>query len=236
MAEEQATRGGRLTEIHAIPLGFDTCYVLRGRGVIAIDAGQPNRLRAFLRGLERAAVQPDEVGLLLLTHAHWDHMGSAAEIRSVTGAPLAVHHSEAEWVEKANPPLPAGLTAWGRIFMALHRLALPLIGLSPAQVDLRVGDEPWSLHEFGIRAVVIPTPGHSPGSVSIVLESGEAFVGDLAMNRFPLTLSPSLSILGDDVETLERSWARVVGCGARTIYPAHGPPFPVEAVSRVLDI
>ncbi len=221
-----------VTEIHEIPLGFDTCWVLRARGVVAIDAGQPSRAPAFLRGLERAGVRPDEVGLVLLTHAHWDHMGSAAAIRSLTGAPLAVHEREASWVEEGNPPLPPGLTTWGRVFMAMHRLARPLIRLSPAEVDLRLGDDPWSLEDFGIPGVAIPTPGHSPGSISVVLESGEAFVGDLAMNRLPLTLGPRLAILGDDVEALERSWARVVDRGATMIYPAHGPPFPVEAIRR----
>lgn len=224
-----------MTAIHGIPLGFDTCYVLRDRGVVVLDAGQPNRLPRFLRGLAEAGVRPEEVGLVLLTHAHWDHMGSAADIQSATGAPLAVHHSEAGWVEEANPPLPPGLTPWGRTFMALHRLALPFIELSPARVDLRLGDDPWSLEELGVPGVVIPTPGHSKGSVSVVLESGEAFVGDLAMNRFPLTLRPSLSILGDDMDTVKRSWVRILESGARTIYPAHGNPFPVEAIGRVLD-
>ena len=60
--------------IHTIPLGFDRCYVLEGRGVIAIDAGSANKGRAFLRGLERASIRPDDVRLIVLTHAHWDHL------------------------------------------------------------------------------------------------------------------------------------------------------------------
>jgi glyoxylase-like metal-dependent hydrolase (beta-lactamase superfamily II) len=223
-----------VTEIFPIALGFDTCYVLRGAGVIAIDAGQPNRGRAFEAGLVRAAIAPGDVRLILLTHAHWDHMGSAAELKRITGAPLAVHENEVEWVERGDPPLPPGVTPWGRVVIAIHRLVMPLIKVPPARVDLRYGDEPVSLAEFGIPGTVVPTPGHSPGSVSIVLETGEAFVGDLAMNRMPLRLSPGLPIFADDIEPVVRSWRRLFEFGVTTVFPAHGKPFPADVIRRAI--
>jgi len=48
-------------------------------------------------------------------------------------------------------------------------------------MDITLGNGDYSLHEFGIPGSIIHTPGHSPGSVSVLLETGEAFVGDLAM-------------------------------------------------------
>ncbi len=218
------------TEIHSISLGFDNCYVLKDEGVVVVDAGQPNRLRSFRRGLEGASIRPEEVSLILLTHAHWDHMGSAAAIKEYTGAPLAVHRSEAAWVVSGSPPLPPGITRWGRIFMGVHRLFNSFINVEATNVDIELTDKPWSLTEFGVSGSVIHTPGHSPGSVSIILETGEAFVGDLAMNRFPLTLKPSLSILGDDREEINASWDNVLRHGVSTIHPAHGKPFSVEAI------
>lgn len=218
------------TEVHPISLGFDTCYVLRSQGTVVLDAGQPNKGRAFTDGLERAGVRPDEVRLILLTHAHWDHMGSAAELKEITGAPLAVHAREADWVRSGEPPLPPGITPWGRAFMSMHRLLMPLIDVPPAEVDLELRDLPLDLKTFGVPGTVIHTPGHSPGSVSVVLESDEAFVGDLAMNRLPLTSRPSLSIFGDDPEALVASWARVLEFRPARIYPAHGAPFRPEAV------
>jgi glyoxylase-like metal-dependent hydrolase (beta-lactamase superfamily II) len=224
-----------LTRIVPIDLGFDTCYVLQAAGVIVVDAGQPKKGKAFLAGLERAAIRPDQVGLILLTHAHWDHMGSAAEIRAATGAPLAVHEKEVPWVENGNPPLPPGVTPWGRTIMAVHRVLMPLIRVSPAQVDRTLGDDELSLGDFGIPGVVMPTPGHSPGSVSVVLESGEAFVGDLAMNRMPLCRTPGLPIFADDLDQVVSSWHRLFELGVETVYPAHGKPFPVDVMRRILD-
>ena len=224
-----------MTRIVGIELGFDTCYVLKASGVIAVDAGQPKKGPAFLAGLFRASIEPEEVQLILLTHAHWDHMGSAAELKGITGAPLAVHEKEVGWVEQGSPPLPPGVTAWGRALMVVQRLVMPLITVPPASVDRALGDEVVSLAEYGIPGVVAPTPGHSPGSVSVVLETGEAFVGDLAMNRLPLRASPGLPIFADDLDEVIRSWRRLLELGVKTVYPAHGKPFDVGVMRRILD-
>lgn len=222
------------TEIFPINLGFDTCYLLRDAGLILLDAGQPKKGRAFRRALTRLSIQPEAVQLILLTHAHWDHMGSAAELKELTGAPLAVHEKEADWVERGDPPLPPGVTLWGHMFMGVHRLVMPLIKVPPARVDWTLGNGAFSLEGFGIPATVVPTPGHSPGSVSILLDSGEVFVGDLAMNRAPLRWSPGLPIFADDLEEVVRSWRRLLDLGAQKVYPAHGKPFSADVVRRIL--
>jgi hydroxyacylglutathione hydrolase len=224
-----------VTEIYPIPLGFDTCYVLKHAGVIVLDAGQPKKGRAFAAALRRMSIPPQDIQLVLLTHAHWDHMGSAAELREITGAPLAVHEREASWVEHGNPPLPPGVTAWGKVFMAIHRLVMPFIMLPPARVDRRLRHETISLEEFGIPGIVVPTPGHSPGSVSVLLDSGEAFVGDLAMNRAPLRLSPGLPIFADDLDDVVASWRHLLALGVSRVFPAHGKPFSADVIRRIVD-
>jgi glyoxylase-like metal-dependent hydrolase (beta-lactamase superfamily II) len=78
-------------DIFQIQLGFDQCYVLKSEGVIAVDAGAPNKGRVFVRGLERASIHPQDVQLIVITHGHWDHVGSAGEIKAITGAKLAMH-------------------------------------------------------------------------------------------------------------------------------------------------
>jgi glyoxylase-like metal-dependent hydrolase (beta-lactamase superfamily II) len=66
----------------------------------------------------------------------------------------------------------------------------------------------------------------------VLLDSGEAFVGDLAMNMIPLRLTPGLPIFAEQPALLQGSIERLLALGARTIYPAHGPAFPASVLER----
>ncbi len=58
-------------------------------------------------------------------------------------------------------------------------------------------DGPLELEEYGVRGRVIPTPGHSPGCVSVLLKSGDAIAGDLIFPSIP-SEKPSLTFWADD--------------------------------------
>jgi glyoxylase-like metal-dependent hydrolase (beta-lactamase superfamily II) len=71
--------------------------------------------------------------------------------------------------------------------------------------------------------------------VSVLLEGGEAFVGDLAMNGPPMTLKPRFGILAHQPELVPGSWQRLLDLGARTVYPAHGRPFAAARLAGRLS-
>jgi len=87
----------------------------------------------------------------------------------------------------------------------------------------------------GIPGKVIHTPGHSSGSVSILLETGEAFVGDMAMNKFPLRFSPGLPIFAEDGVKLNESWILLLDQGVKMVYPSHGEPFPADVIRKAIS-
>lgn len=220
--------------IYPIPLGFDCSYVIKDRGLIMIDGGAPKKAKDFIKGLEKVSIKPEEVNLIVLTHGHWDHIGSAKEIKEITGAKIAMHQMEKEWLEKSLKIMPPGVTLWGHIFGRILKMFLPLVRIPETHVDVVLSEEDFSLAEYGISGKVIYTPGHSSGSVSILLESGDVFVGDLAMNKFPLRLRPGLPIFAEDRQKLRESWKLLLDLGAKTIYPAHGKPFSADIIQKVL--
>lgn len=101
-------------------------------------------------------------------------------------------------------------------------------------MDIVLENEEFSLEEYGISGKVVYTPGHSSGSVSVLLETGEAFVGDMAMNKFPLRLSPGLPIYAENWPSLVNSWQLLLNGGAKTVYPSHGGPFSIDIIKKEL--
>jgi len=220
--------------IFPIHMGLDTVYAVKGDGVIVIDGGDPHRLKNFKKGIAEASISPEEIWLIVLTHGHWDHIGSTQDIKDLTGAKTLIHKSDVHFLEDDKTSQPPGLTSWGKILIGLMKLASPFITPPTFEVDIVVGDEDISLAEYGIPGKVIHTPGPSWGSVSVLLEGGEVFVGDLAMNTFPMRLSPGLPIFGDDIQLVKESWRKLLAVGAKTIYPAHGKPFPAEVMREAI--
>lgn len=220
--------------IFPIPLGFDCCYLLQGQGVILIDAGSPNKQHKFLKQIARLPISVRDIQLIVITHGHFDHVGSARAIQEATGARIAMHQEDRASLEKGTMVPPPGVNTWGRFLAGMIRPLLPRIRIDTCEVDLVVEDEGLSLREYGIAGKIVHTPGHSMGSISVVLDSGEAFVGDLAMNRFPLCLRPSLPILAQDLERVRESWRVLLTAGTKTVFPAHGKPFPIESLSHRL--
>jgi glyoxylase-like metal-dependent hydrolase (beta-lactamase superfamily II) len=221
--------------IHTIPLGIDNVYVVKDKGSVIIDSGAPKKEKAFLKALEKVRIKPEEIQLIILTHGHWDHVGSAAEIKKMTGAKVVMHKNEKHWLEESLKPMPPGITTWGKISTKLFSWTIvPFVHVQPTEVDIVLENEEFSLEEYGISGKVVYTPGHSSGSVSVLLETGEAFVGDMAMNKFPLRLSPGMPIYAENWSKLIDSWQMLLNKGVKTVYPSHGGPFSVDIILKEL--
>jgi glyoxylase-like metal-dependent hydrolase (beta-lactamase superfamily II) len=220
--------------IHSFTLGFSESYLIEGDGVVMIDCGVPKREKSFRRALDKFSLKPEQIRLVIITHGHWDHIGSAKRIKEITGAQVAMHRLDKDCLEQSLKRLPPGLTLWGSIFMKSMALFKPLIRIEASEVDLVIDQDDLALADYGIPGKVIHTPGHTPGSVSVLLETGDAFVGDIAVNWFPLCLRPRLAALGDDLDQVKESWRLLLGEGAATVHPGHGKPFSADVIRKAL--
>ena len=113
-------------------------------------------------------------------------------------------------------------------------MVFPFMNFPSASVDLVLGDDDFSLEPYGIHGRVIHTPGHTSGSMSLLLDTGDAFVGDLAVNGLPFRIGPGMPHVGENADAIKESWSLIISSGARQIYPAHGKPFSADVLEKLL--
>jgi glyoxylase-like metal-dependent hydrolase (beta-lactamase superfamily II) len=210
-----------------IRLGISNAFLLRGSRTVLVDSGRHADVPALTAALHCHGVQPSDVSLILHTHAHWDHCGGTRQWKRWTGAPAAVHRGDAERMSRGlnGPLLPTGPVG------ALLRRFLdhPFPRLRP---DLVFEDE-LDLRPFGVEACVVPTPGHSAGSVTI-LSQGEAIVGDLLMGGYAggklCPHVPTLHYFVEDRALLRTSIHKLLELAPARVYTGHGGPLAVEAI------
>jgi len=222
--------------IKIILLGPVRTYLIRaGEGFILVDAGKRSKEARFARALAGLKVSPERIRLIVITHVHYDHVGSLAGIKRRCGCPAAVHESEKEFLEAGAHPVPPGTNALGRAVSFLGRkLGSGLMSFEPVRAEVALGDE-YPLQDLGLAGRIIATPGHTRGSVSVLLDSGQAVVGDAAFNVLPFGLGPIMPPFGADPGLILGSWQKLLEAGAREIYPAHGRPFSAGRLERALE-
>ncbi|MDQ0213862.1 glyoxylase-like metal-dependent hydrolase (beta-lactamase superfamily II) [Oikeobacillus pervagus] len=150
-------------EWRRIPLGplQTNCYVLfnQQKECILIDPGEEgDRLIAWLTGEELKPLA------ILLTHAHFDHIGAVDDIREQYHIPVYVHEKEAKWL--LDPALNGS-----QFFMGDHIIRIkPADKIIAMEKEIKIGSFAFQLFE---------TPGHSPGSISYYVSSAKmVFAGD----------------------------------------------------------
>ncbi|HEU20551.1 MAG TPA: MBL fold metallo-hydrolase [Deltaproteobacteria bacterium] len=222
----------RMTRYVKIGLGTSAAYCIENDGrCILVDAGNCHKEKRFFTALKKKGIDPGQIELIVITHVHYDHVGSLQAIQNICRCPVAVHKREAHLLQEGTVVLPPGITFLGRVVMALGKRALrrfpSFFSFQPVDPDIILSDG-MTLEEFGIPGSIVHTPGHTEGSVTVILSSGEAFVGDLAINYLPFGLGPYFPPFAEDVNVLLKSWADLLDMGAKRIFPAHGESFPAE--------
>jgi glyoxylase-like metal-dependent hydrolase (beta-lactamase superfamily II) len=216
--------------IHRVRIGTCNTYLIRGdSGYILVDAGNSNREKVFLYYLKKRGISPEKIKLIIVTHVHYDHVGSLGAIKKTCQCPAAVHNREAKLLEEGKFIMPPGTNLLGKTVAFLGKKVAwtGFFNYEPVKPEIVVGRE-MALEDFGVAGSIVPTPGHTEGSISVVLPTGEAFVGDLAVNFLGSVFPP----FAHNVRELLMSWRKLADMGAHTIFPGHGPPFSVNLLKK----
>jgi glyoxylase-like metal-dependent hydrolase (beta-lactamase superfamily II) len=216
-------------QVHGISVGMARAYLIQGDGGwVLVDAGLPGCHRPVWQHMRALGCR--DLALIYITHAHVDHYGSAAHLRRLTGAPIAVHAADAETMADGKTPIGSG-RGRGKIVEMLWPLLERYVRVPPAPADrlLRDGD---SLYEYGLRASVLHTPGHTPGSSCLLFEGGIAFAGDLLTSfgwpRVQRVYATDWSLIPTSLRCLQAARPRLV-------YTGHGSrPVSGEQLDRLL--
>ncbi|GJJ00384.1 MBL fold metallo-hydrolase [Duganella rhizosphaerae] len=224
----------RIVRISILPFGMVNCHLIIGDGgCVLVDAGLPGSEGKIARVLRRHGLTFADIRLIVITHAHVDHAGSAARLRELSGAPVLAHRGDLPYYRQLLPMTFCSTGWFGRLFLRTGLIRQPYVPFTP---DILMGDgQLVPLSQYGVEGVACHTPGHTAGSVSIELAGGEVLVGDLIASGVLLgglvrtghAIRPPFE---DDPHATASALQRLVDAGMRTFYMGHGGPLPAAEV------
>jgi glyoxylase-like metal-dependent hydrolase (beta-lactamase superfamily II) len=173
--------------------------------------------KTLQKRLERLRIK--QINLLVLTHSHFDHAANAYRIKEKYNAQVIIHKSEAEYLATGDNILPAAtnpitkylVKVFARQFMSFARY-------QPCESDNAI-DKTFDLSNLGFNAYLIHTPGHTQGSISLIIDNEVALVGDTMFGIFWWTVFPPF--VSDHVQIL-KSWRKLLNTKCKIFIPSHG--------------
>jgi hydroxyacylglutathione hydrolase len=220
-------------KVHRLGLTKVAAYLIYRPGeAILVDCGNSGSEMRILQILKSLGLEPDMLKLLILTHVHFDHAGSAQKLKEETACRIMAHRSEETRLRKGKTPIPAGTRWKAKFLVGIGRLFASRIASFPgAEVDLMVG-ESFDLEEFGFPGKVYHTPGHTHGSMVVVMNGGELIGGDTI---FGLDGKQHFPPFAEDLPALLRSWHLIRDLQPTLLFPAHGHKFSFDSFLAEFD-
>lgn len=203
------------------------------QGLVLVDTGGPWAKNTVLRKMR--ALGRQELRLIYLTHAHFDHYAGAGALRRATGAPIAIHQADAQALAQGKTEI-GSARSLGKVMSAFLPLAMRALRPEGMRADilLKAGD---TLNDYGLEAVVVHTPGHTAGSSSLLVdckttEERLAFVGDLITSNWGVRPQ---RFFAQDWDQIAESVMRIHELHPRWVYGGHGcRAFPGEALVHLV--
>ena len=184
--------------------GNTNTYFIRGtKGSILLDTDYAGTLQMFYKEIKRNGISLKDIAYILATHYHPDHMGLVGELVSM-GVKFLVMDTQVPNLHFSDD-----------IFRRDQTLRfLPSVPEDKAEV-IACKDSRAFLAALGIDGEILSTPSHSEDSITLVLDSGDCFVGDLE----PMEFMDGY----EENKALQSDWEKVMSFSPRVIHYGHAP-------------
>lgn len=231
-----------LITIPILPLGLVNAFLaVSPHGVILIDAGLPDTEKKIKTALYQNGLSLHDIKLIIITHAHIDHAGNARKLKELTGAPILAHSKDLPYYQ-GKKQMTFCATGWfGRLFFKTGLIQKKYDYFTP---DILIeNQETLDLDAFGFNGKVISSPGHTEGSISVILDEYHddgknrqyAIVGDLISSGILLggiccKNIPKRPPFEDDPQVVSQSLNCLLNYGSQRFYMGHGGPLTAQKV------
>ena len=211
--------------ITQIRLSISNAYLIRGEQNFLVDTGSAADFPKLEKALAREKLQFNDLVAIIHTHGHSDHAGCSARLQEEDKIPLVLHQADAPLVASGRN---GKLTPTG----FLGRVAKPFVDrpFPSFQPDIILKDMS-ELKALQFPGYGLHTPGHSEGSISLILDSG-AIVGDIV--RGGLLGGAAYHFFIEDFQTIMQSISKIIQTDAQMIYPGHLQPISLAALQHLI--
>jgi len=220
-----------IKQVILINLGMVKAFLIKGEKYILVDTGLPQSYKKIKDFFIKNNIDPKDISLIVLTHNHIDHSGGIIKMKALTGAKVLIHKKESTYLEKGISTPVQARSILAKIIMKLMKEPI----IEGFKADLIIEND-FDLIPFGVNGKVIHTPGHTKGSLSILLTSGEAIVGDMITGKHKKDCNlAKYPFIWNDMSELKNSMKVLLGKGAKLFYNAHGDVCDDIAIKKLLE-
>ena len=223
------TKSGQ--KIYRILHGRCNCFLISYQNkYLLVDTGRENKWEKLSRGLDKLGVNSNSLNGVILTHSHFDHAENAANIKKKFNKSIIIHRREADYLRRGENPVIQGTTFFTKFLTEglSQKLLTRYCRYKPVDCDVIIEDR-YDLNHLGFRGYLLHTPGHSPGSISIVIDNEIAIVGDALFGILKGSVFPPFAA---DSGLMVRSWERLLNTDCSIYLPAHGTQRSKELLQR----
>ena len=169
------------------------------------------------------SIKDEDISLIFLTHGHGDHVANAEYFSRKLNIPIAMSKLDYPMISESIKPKLHPYNFFGRILLISTKVMNKFNKIEKFNVDFFIEDND-SLEKYGvnqINGVVHSLPGHTKGSVGLLVDNDKFFVGDAMMNHF----TPTPASMFENRDEMLKSVDFIKNSNAHVIYSGHGKPF-----------